>query len=203
MLAWVFVLSGLLQAPPVGTISCSDTIPELVELMRPNPVERHTLYERVDVPFSGMAASAEIIVEGNVRPVRTYLSDNKCTLYTDYEITSPSFILGGAPPPASPGPQRPLVWRQVGGTMTIDGVNVIVDDALTPWYKAGDRLIVMLTRLPGSDRLELVASGASAFRVQPDGTIRQALAAVHKEAELPTRFTRQDFTNSVAAARRP
>ena len=202
-MAWaVFALFTVLQAPPGASTSCSDTIPELIELMRPDPVERHAVYDRFDLPFSELASRAEVIVEGDVRPVRTYLSDDKCTLYTDYELSSPVFIVGSRALPRTPGAQPPLLWRQVGGTLTIDGVKVIVDESVTPWYKAGDRLIVMLARLPGSDRFELVASGASAFFVRPDGTIRQALVAVHKEAELPPGFTRQDFVASVAAARR-
>lgn len=56
------------------------TIPERSERVRPKPLEINLLAELVKVPFESVAAKVDLVVEGRVQKLRTYLSDDQCDL---------------------------------------------------------------------------------------------------------------------------
>ena len=75
------------------------TIPELIALRRPEPVEIYTTAELVPIPFEEIRAQSHLLVEGTVRLLKTYLGDDQCSLYTDFEVVAPVAIAGTLPLP--------------------------------------------------------------------------------------------------------
>ncbi|MGH9313792.1 MAG: hypothetical protein ACRD1S_11435 [Vicinamibacterales bacterium] len=120
--------------------------------------------ELAPIPFDYVVASADVIVEGIVQPIGTFVSDDGCDLYTDYVVTPRSLIAGKLPSPSQPGPS--VVVRQWGGETVVDGVKVVFKDKELPPMMAGQHVILFLasTQSPG---LYNIASGpAGVFSVK-------------------------------------
>jgi hypothetical protein len=155
--------------------ACQLTIPQLIELRRPEPVELYRSVELVSIPFEQVLGKAELIVEGSVRPLNTYLSEDKCHLYTDFEVVAPLVISGNLPPRAIPGPQPSVIVTQFGGTMIIDGVKVTVEDQQLRPFVAGQRVVLLLSRSGSAGRYEIAGDAFGAFIAEADGKVRPFL----------------------------
>jgi hypothetical protein len=130
-----------------------------------------------------IAGAALIVVQGTVRPVKTYLSPDQCDLLTDYAITTEAVVAGTMPAPRAPGPQS-VVVTQLGGTTVIDGVDVTVRDANLPPLPTNQRLILFLTPSSGDgSKYELVGTLAGAFRVDEHGRVSSLMSAGPAYAE--------------------
>jgi hypothetical protein len=72
--------------------------------------------------------NADLIVQGELTRLKTYLSADQKTLYTDYQLTPEKHIASRVPVNLSkPGPAPVYVLRDWGGATVIDGVDVKVD----------------------------------------------------------------------------
>ncbi len=146
---------------------CPMTIPELVKAAASDPIERYRIRDIFPIPLAEIAAKADLIVEGHVRKLATYLSDDQCILYTDYAVLPQAVIAGQVPTAKSPG-QAPIVVRMFGGETSIDGVKVIArDEQLLP-FTDGQHLVLFLTRVPNTAKYEVTLGLFGAVEVSGD-----------------------------------
>lgn len=188
--------------PSIADGACPMTIPELIELRRPEPVERYETAELVGgIPFEAILAKAELIVDGRVRPLKTYLSEDKCDLYTDFEVVAPLLILGDLAPAKTPGPQPSVVVTQMGGTSVIDGVKVIVENQQLPPFREGQNVVLLLSRL-ADGRYEIAGHAFGAFVAEADGKVRPVLRGVRGIYDDMQSLTKAEFVERVKRAGR-
>ena len=193
------LLALLVTTSPSPADACHMTIPELIERRRPEPVEIYVTGELVPVPFDQVLADSQLIVEGRVHPLKTYLGDDKCYLYTDFEIVAPLVVVGALPPQKAPAPQPSLVVKQRGGALVIDGVKVIVEYQELPPFRDGQRVMLLLSRLPDG-RYEITGDAFGAFVAEVDGTIRPVLRVKGIYDDMQT-LTRAAFVERVKRAK--
>jgi hypothetical protein len=72
------------------------TIVEAIQRVRPGPLKVSKISEVAPVPFDEIVAGSELIVEGVVRPIRTFVSEDGCDLYTDYALSPMALRLPSA-----------------------------------------------------------------------------------------------------------
>jgi hypothetical protein len=197
----IILLVALLSAfhPSIADACQMMTIPELIERRRPEPVERYMTAELVSVPFDEVLAEAEVIVEGRVRLIKTYMGEDKCYLYTDFEVVAPLAIVGSLPRRKTPGPQPPVVVRQLGGTLVIDGVKVIVEDMLFPPFIEEQHVLLLLSRLAGG-RYGIAGGAFGAFVIEADGKVRPVLRQKGIYDDMQS-LAKADFLNRVKRAK--
>lgn len=177
--------------------ACTLTIPELIKLRRPAPVELYRTAEILAMPFAEIVKDSDLIVEGHVRPLKTWLSDDGCYLSSEFEIVAPVVLSGELPPPSRPGPQAPLLVRQYGGTLMIDGVKVVVQDQQLPPFPAGQHVVLLLSRAVDG-AYEITHGGFGAFVAQADG-IRPVLGDKGIYDEMRN-LTKAEFIDRVKRA---
>ena len=154
----------------VGTstdvIAQSLTIPELVERTRPEPVYKSRIRELLPPSFDTLVRDADLVVHGRANPVRTYLSPDQQTVYTDYEIAPMSVILHRGDPPtvAKPG-VMPIVVTMWGGKIVVNGVHVIVQDLNVRPLEPGDEVVLFLEKAATPDRYRIVGEIGGLFGV--------------------------------------
>ena len=120
-------------------------LPDAVTQLRPLPVERYRSLEPIEVPLQNVITATELAVEGTVHPIRTYLSDDECALYTDYAVTVTGVHRGAVAAASKPG-DVPLMITLWGGQAEIDGTKVIVMDMELPLLRAGQRVLLLLSK---------------------------------------------------------
>lgn len=169
VLLWL-IANGTTVAPQAGCAP-ENSIPALVQRLKPNPVERYINRELVPMSLDDLIKEADLVLDATVYPLKTYLSSDECYLITDYEIR-PHEVITGVPFTARvPGPQT-LTFAMTGGTAVIDGVNVVTRDENLPPIQAGTRVMLFLRKgPPGDGRWHVVGEVSGAFEVLPDGRV--------------------------------
>lgn len=142
---------------------CTLTVDQLVERRRPEPVEIYRTRELVPIAFREVVAAADLIVEGIVHPVRTYVSDDGCGLYTEHAVTTPRVLVGRHRSPSQPGAS--LLFRQWGGEMTIRGVKVIFRDEQLPPLQGGEHVVLFLAGPDKNGVYDVVQEVVGAFQL--------------------------------------
>lgn len=134
----------LLNAPLASGNPCAVTIPQLVDLRRPEPVEISKTAEMVEKTLDEVITASEVVIEGIVTLTRTYLSDDECTIMTEYAVAVTEIIRGVLPKPSNPG--APFVVTTEGGDVTIKGTRASVRYAQLLPFRSGQHLILLLSR---------------------------------------------------------
>jgi hypothetical protein len=151
------------------------TIPELVARGAGNPIYipriREINYVPIDELLTQLLDGSSLIVEGTLKPVRSYLSVDKRWIYTDYALDARQVLFNRHPSVSSvPGVQQGIIIRVFGGTLTVDGVTVTVVDENMAYCKPGAQVVLFLkpsTAQPGS--YELAGDFIGAFGITPSG----------------------------------
>jgi hypothetical protein len=157
---------------PAAAMACQmATLPELVARGGTEPVVRNIVREFVPVPVSELSRQADLVIDGDVQAIRTYLSNDECYVLTDYLLTPRAMVAGMALQSTQPGP-RPLVVTLVGGATTIDGVQVVVRDEQLPLIPSGSRVMLFLQpSARDKDKFELVGAVSGAFALSADDRV--------------------------------
>jgi len=174
-----------------GASACPLTIPEVVRLRTPHPVEQYRTADRLPIPLRELAQRAQIIVEAEVRPIRTYLSADQCDVLTDFAIVPTAVVAGAMPARTTPGPQ-PFVVTQFGGEMLVNGVLVTAGELDLPVFTAGERLVLFLRpSLRDKTKFELMGDVSGAFRIQQNGRVAPMMKGPLEDpdSEAPDRDT--------------
>jgi hypothetical protein len=159
----LFGLVTIVHPGHAQTGESAETLLDLARRVAPNPIRKGANRELVPDSYENMLARTDIVVIGSAKRLRTYLSENQRELYTDYEI-SPVRILFQAfsPSSARPGVIEPIVLTVWGGHTTIEGVEVVIEDADAPVLEGQSSLLLHLSRESnGKYKLANDVTGAS------------------------------------------
>lgn len=173
----VFMLSALHL--PVLSLPCQsipDRIAARPDSKRVDPIEMYPIRELMLIPLEEVIAAGDLVVEGTVHPLRTYLSDDRCTLLTDYAVTVSQVHFGPGQKTETLVSGPPLIVTTTGGETTVDGVRVMVRDAQLPPFTPGQHVLLFLSRnVEGTNQTYGLAKGVyGAFAVE-NGRVKHML----------------------------
>src|SRR5262249_41419361 len=101
------------------------TLPQAAAISKPQPLELKTTVEWALPKLDDAVRDADLIVRGTLTELKTYLSADERTLYTDYIVTPSALVaarqVAGGPTLTAPTAPAPIVVRVWGGETTIDG----------------------------------------------------------------------------------
>jgi hypothetical protein len=151
------------------------TIPEIVQKRGPEPYSRSMHVDAAPSQFEEVVRAADLIVQASLRKLRTYLSDDQQTLYTDYELL-PITVIASSRPESSSKPGMPdLVLRQWGGETTIAGVPVRIDIMEFPLLPENAPLLLFLTWNEEISRYQIFEEITGAFSVDSEQRLTHLL----------------------------
>jgi hypothetical protein len=151
------------------------TIPELATTSRDKVVDMLVRGEETPLPLAELSATADIVVDARLVSPRSYLSEDKTKIYTDYEIV-PSRVLrsqiGDILTSQKPGLRAPLRLTVLGGEITLEGRTIRATDGTRKFIKSGGRYLVFASRSKQDDHTFVAIGGAAGlFEVQDDGHV--------------------------------
>jgi hypothetical protein len=181
-----------------GVTIAAQTLPDLAKLQGPGPVSRSRIRELAPPSFEDIVAKADLIVHGRAVATKTYLSDDQMHLYTDYVITPMNVLLQRAGASSLvPGAQMPIVLKQFGGQMTIQGVKVSDQDDDLPPLKSGTEVLLVLVYSKADGKYRLPDEIAGAFLVNG-----AQIAPLLRTPVKDERFTGMSLTQFASEVRR-
>jgi hypothetical protein len=143
------------------------TLPEQAARLN-QPITRTRTRELVSMPLEKVVEQSDLVVHGTLHLLRTYLSEDKMELYTDYEVEPLRVLAVRTKVAGSREPGRqPIVVRQWGGRMDIGGVPVEMIDSNLPLLPAEEQAILCLRYDSRGSKYEIVGV-AGAFVVEKD-----------------------------------
>lgn len=169
---------GVAALPAAQCLPIPDRIAALPAAQRADAFVIVVGAELLEVPWEDVLSASDLVIEGTVQQVRTYLSNDRCTVLTDYAVTILTVHRGTLQTPTKPGAAPPLTITTVGGEMIVDGVRVVVRyDQLRP-FTSGQHVLLMLTRRArGSEITYEIAKGVyGAFAVE-NGKVKHLLTS--------------------------
>ena len=130
------------------------------------PMYRVRVDEVIPLTLGEMVRRSELILEGMLRVRRAYLSDDQRWIYTEFEV-APTLVLANRrnAPTQHPGPPEPVILKQSGGRMVLNGLEVIAEEHQFRLLPTGEPIFLFLTDKNGDGSFEVVdGSGAVAIR---------------------------------------
>lgn len=165
MIAGVTV-SALLSLPP-PTAAQQPTLADRVAASGGKPVTVLVLREDRAGTMAELSQSSDLVVQATLTRLRSYVSDNNMTVFTDYEIV-PARILHSrvSSVAAAPGPQPRLTLTVLGGETIINGTEVTVRNSKLKPIKQGAVFLIFANRVKaGESRYLLTKGSAGIFEV--------------------------------------
>jgi hypothetical protein len=176
----------------------AQTIPE--ELLTAKKSFVRTVW--VDGPppsIDSLVKEAALIVRGTVGTPRTYLSQDKKLVYSDYPILNPTVIFPPSVDPSSrPGMATGVTVTHLGGKITIDGLSFDMFQMELPRLIPGIECLFLLKSK--GDKYEIVGQIYGVFRM--DGDKFNPLAAVGGFADDFREMRPADAVAGILALRR-
>lgn len=130
------------------------------------PMYRVRIDEVIPLTLGEMVRRSELILEGTLRVRKTHLSDDQRWIYTEYEVV-PSMMFanhraGAAHRPAMP---EPVLLKQSGGRMVVNGLQVIAEEHQFRLLPTNERVFLFLTDKDQDGYYEVVdGTGAVVIR---------------------------------------
>ena len=151
------------------------TIPELATTSRDKVVHMLVRGEETPLPLAELSATADLVVDARLVSPRSYLSEDKTKIYTDYEIV-PSRVLrsqiGDILTSQKPRLRAPVRLTVLGGEITLEGRTIRATDGTRKFIKSGGRYLVFASRSKQDDHTFVAIGGAAGlFEVQDDGHV--------------------------------
>lgn len=113
---------------------------------RGQPLVLSTTLELLEVSWEELLAAGDVVVEGTVRPLRSYLSEDGCEIMTDYALTPRQAHRGQLPPATKPGELQALIVTTLGGEMVVSGVTVRYRFHQLAPFRDGQNVMLVLSR---------------------------------------------------------
>ena len=169
-------------------------------------IERGTDINRMGIgcgwaaePFIGILERADILVVGTVGTKQSYLSGDEADILTDFTINPEQVMLQRvALSSAKPGPAPPLVFKTVGGDVTIAGYRLshsVSSNGRRVTVEPGDR-VVLFGRYDPSDNKWLFFP-TDVFAISGDTVINDLPPIEPFKATFPPRLSVADFAARV------
>jgi hypothetical protein len=169
MLSIIVAVVLALSSVPSAQVDRRMTIPDMIRGRAPDPLKLGRILEVMPETLEEMLPTADLVVEGTVEPINTYLSSDQKDLYTDYLVTPLRTVLQrNVVPTTGPGKVPPIIVKRWGGRTVIDGVQVIVEDNDVRSFRPGERLLLILVYNKGDGKYHLPADDSGAFSVNGD-----------------------------------
>ena len=172
---------------PITLFAQQGTIPERVADSQGEPVVILVARDLEPMPLADLARGADLIVYGKLVRQRSYLSEAKTDVYTDYVLKPERLIVDRGRPSTvkSPGPTPPLIVTVYGGKLVVDGTQVTFEDkSLINWNEDAN-LLIFLKRLKGeTNKFELYGGSAGLFQVEAGQRVKSLLRHGEKDKEL-------------------
>lgn len=168
-LKYILISIAYLTLCPLLSAQTDDrlTIPEDVKLHAPQPLVRIRTRELPSVSIKDVAPRVDLVVDGTVAPMGTYMSPDQKDLYTDYLVTPIRVIFQGQVVTSpSPGVARPIVVTRWGGRTLVDGVVVDMEDSDVRPLQSGEEVVLLLTRDQSTSKYHLVSDIIGGFSVR-------------------------------------
>ena len=153
----------LISTAPLSIDAQRLTLPELARLHAPEPLIQSRVGEFIAVPLEQSLPEADLVLHGTVQKATTYLSSDQMDIFTEYLIIPTRVIKQRLSiPTLTPGmqPAAPVVVKQWGGTMTIEGVEVSQVDHDTPNLTTQQEVILLLSYNKTDKKYRIAPSGA-------------------------------------------
>jgi hypothetical protein len=183
-----------------GTTVLSQTLPERVRTFVANgsapPYRTHITRMLLDMDLDRIMGQADLIVAGTLTLKRTYLNAKQTKVLTDYEIV-PSRVISNRRPAERPSFGQGLTLTVEGGTMIIEGVQVIVED--TDLELPEGKPLVLLLQRNDDGTLMIVGDVQGAFEVSK-GQVKH-LMKHSQRAEEYSKMTPEELVGRLAAVR--
>jgi hypothetical protein len=148
----------------------SQTLSERVRASGPYRTEVVVDYPAPD--FRGLVVSADVIVVGTIGPSRPVISPSGRSLETEYDISIGEVVTDKTARKIQAG--RVVIVRRLGGQTTIDGHEVSIVEPDFPFFKEGERYVLLLKYAGENPNPMLEYGGQSAFKINADTSVRQA-----------------------------
>jgi hypothetical protein len=133
------------------------------------PLQITPIVDTQPIPLADLSTGAtELVVVGKLVKLKSYLSDNRFDVFTDYELVPKQVIVdrAGHMTPKTPGPAPALIVKIRGGELVVDGTRVTVEiSSLIKWDDDSD-LLLFLAR--DHDKMKFLLNGGPAglFKVE-------------------------------------
>lgn len=150
-----------------------------------------------------VATRTDVIVRGVLGEPRSYLSNDKINVFTEFPLTAASVLFDSEIATSKqPGRSRSLTVTQLGGSVTIGGKTFTQIEHGLPLMQPGTEGLFLLERV--SDRYEIVGWFFGAFTVAGDRvrpmTPEKGLAVEYEALSTPAALG--DIVSRVQKARR-
>jgi hypothetical protein len=150
------------------------TIPAAVEQVRPQPLIRARISEMMVAPLDQAVKEADLIIIGTLTHPEIYLSEDKCTLYTDYVLAPTHVVSGLSKSRREPG-DASIVVRTWGGETNIAGVPVKIYEENVRPLRTGVSYLLLLKFNSAISKYEIYDHGLYALEVGPDNRLTPAV----------------------------
>lgn len=190
----------------VATVSvpCAAQAPSLREraaVRDGKPLRVLSLAEIHAFALDDLAGNADVILEGHLVQLNSYLSTDEKAIYTDYQIIPRRMIVDRGERAATPSPGRPLVVSILGGEVNIEGTRVTyVDSTLAPFTKDSRLLLFLQRKADDPLKFQVYRQSAGMFIVQDERT--KAMNKHGRNDEFEDRPIEEMVTQIKAAASR-
>jgi hypothetical protein len=154
-----YMLCALALASTSAVLEAKETLDQLAtRLAKPIFIERQR--ELTPAPFQPTVVDADLIVHATVKPIRTYISDDRFELFTEFAVT-PLRVLYQRTTPSSnvPAPATPIVFTVWGGRTLVAGVEVELRDKDAARLEDGSEVVLYLRQDGRSYRLVSEVAG--------------------------------------------
>ena len=150
------LVSLILSLFSVSLAGQERTIPQRVEQVRPKPLIVTRVSELVVASFESAIRDADLIVQGSVRKLKTYMTNDQMQLYTDFEVLPTSTILARRSLGSTrPGQVTSIVIRMWGGETEINGLPVTFQNTNFPELPTDRPLLLLLKYRDDVEKYEL------------------------------------------------
>lgn len=188
---WMHIrnLAGLIAACtlPFAVSAQQNTIPERVAASNGRPVVILLARDLEPVPLADLVAGADLIVYGKLVRQRSYLTEAKTDVYTEYALKPERVIVDreGALTGSRRGRLQLVLVTVYGGELVVDGTQVRFEDkSLVKWPEDAN-LLLFLKRIGGeTNRFEPYGGSAGLFQVKSGQRIKSLLHHSESDKEL-------------------
>ena len=146
----------------------AQTLRDAARLSAPGPVAMLTMCDCPEVTLEQLTSTADLIVQGTVRPLQTYLSPDEKELLTDYLVVPTRILLQRAAQTSGrPGPAAAITLTRRGGTTLIEGVQVsFVDQQVAPLIAGAEYILFLRLDKERSDTFRDVNERVGTWSVE-------------------------------------
>jgi hypothetical protein len=202
----VAVVAGIIASAlsfPCVTYSQQHTIPEVAAASREKVVNISTMADERVTPLADLTSQADLVVDARLVRPHSYLSADRMSIYTDYEIVPSRVVrtrIGDILTSETPGQQGSLRLTVPGGQLTVADKTVISSFAMTKPIKVGNRYLIFASRVTPTEK-RFVATGGSGgvFQVLDNGRLDPLLKTSQSNPDFKDASV-DDITKKVQAA---